>query len=88
MENREVKCFCYNGKNYNLPVLEVNDRVKLKDYSTMREQPKGTVIGVSEDKFFIDIQWDKESYPVKSNLNGQVKLGLKFLAPSLILFKE
>lgn len=80
--------FYINGERLELPIYEKGDRVKIKDNSTMAIKPIGTVEGTREAGLFVDIIWDKNSYPTKDGCTTTLGSGWMVSSIELITQQE
>lgn len=84
---RQTKVFNINGEDKEFPVYQEGDRVYIPEHdSTASERVEGTVTGTSSGGLFVDVKWDKESYP--SVFGGTVQVGSGRLVDGIRLIEE
>jgi hypothetical protein len=83
---KQTGIFMINGVDLELPLFKEGDRVTEVDSSLLTEKATGTVNYTTDGGLFVDVRWDKPSFPGISG--GTVELGSRRLVDSIKYIKE
>lgn len=87
---RKTDIFYINGKKLELPLFQKGDRVYIHPKrTTSSKRVEGTVSETSMGGLFVDVEWDKETYPTHPSLGGgNMQPGKQWMVDSLLYIEE